>query len=467
MTTPRLAGPQPRDPLLTWVHRTLREDRDLSPRTTEELTQAYDEGRLLVFERDGEPVGWVLRVPLGPEVQELAGAYVRPESRGGVVDVVLGALLDAAPVTVCATSNRRLAAHLRKVWGFRPCPPGRLLRLTGGRILADRLRPGRLRYARGYLRAAVPTLLYRDRRWRPCPACRATGPMSRLHARDIAFGSGVPAVYRRCPDCGHLARAGDVDLPEPHAPFVERVMDHRAVRDLVYAPRLRWLARHAAITGRTRLLDVGCGTGGFLDLARRRRGARVAGVELDAALAARAAARGLEVTAGDFADVPAGDFDVVTMFQVLEHLPDPRAALVRAFGLLRPGGVLCVEVPVADCVARRLFGRYWFPLLPPYHRHICTRRSLRALAPPGAREVAATPVYLPGEYLVSATLPMAPLLPHPHQRRRLSLPRQAVGGVLAAVAAGVALPLEIVSGAAHRVLPTAGHWRVLWRKEEV
>lgn len=467
MTAPRIAGPQPAGPLLDWVHRTLREDHALSPRTAVELAQAYDEGRLLVIERDGVPAGWALRIPHGPDVQEIAGAYVRPDLRGGVVEVLLREVLGYAPITFCVTSSSRLARHLSTVWGFRPCPPGRIVRLTGGRVLADRMRPGRLRYAQGYLRAAFPRLLYRDRRWVACPGCGTTGPASELNARDIAFGSGVPAVYRRCAACGHLARTGEIDLPEPNLPFVERVMDHRAVRDLVYAPRLRWLARHAPITPRTRLVDVGCGTGGFLDLARRRHGARCSGVELDPALAARAGRRGLDVTTGDFGHGPQGEFDVVTMFQVLEHLPDPRAALSRAFSLLRPGGVLCVEVPIADCLARPIFGPYWFPLLPPYHRHICTRRSLRAMAPPEAREVAAGPVYLPGEYLVSATLPVAPLLPHPHQRRRPALPAQATGGVLALLAAGAMVPLEVFSGVAHRVLPTAGHWRVLWRKEEV
>ncbi|MEV6303131.1 class I SAM-dependent methyltransferase [Actinoplanes sp. NPDC051861] len=465
MTAPRIAGPQPRGPLLDWVHRTLREDRALSPRTAGELARAYDEGRLLVIERHGVPAGWVLRIPHGPSVQEIAGAYARPESRGGIVEVVLREVLDAAPVTFCATGEPGLARHLSTVWGFRRCSPGRLIRLTGGRVLADRLRPGRLRYARGYLRSAPPRLLYRDRRWPVCPACRVAGPASVLNARDIAFGSGVPAVYRRCTSCGHLARTGEMDLPEPNLPFVESVMDHPVVRDLVYAPRLRWLSRHVAITGRTRLLDVGCGTGGFLDLVSRRHGARCTGVELDSTLAASASRRGLDVTAGDFGHLPPREFDIVTMFQVLEHLPDPRAALRHAFGLLRPGGVLCVEIPIADCVARRLFGRYWFPLLPPYHRHICSRRSLAALAPPEAREVAAGPVYLPGEYLVSATLPVAALLPHPHQRHRPSPTAQTAGGVLAVCAAAAVLPLEVLSGVAHRVLPMAGHWRVLWRKE--
>lgn len=464
----RMAGPLPRGPLLDWVHRTLREDPALSPRTLGELGRAYDEGRLLVLERDGVPAGWALRVSHGPLVQELAGVYVRPELRGGAVRVLMDEILDAVPVIVCATGSPRLAAHLEQVWGFRSCPPGRLVRLTGGRILADRLRPGRLRYARGYLRSRPPRLLYRDRRWRPCPACAAAGPASRLDARDVAFGSGLPASYLRCAACGHLARTGAADLPEPNLPFVAGVMDHGAVRDLVYAPRLRWLHRHAPLTPGTRLLDVGCGTGGFLDLARRRHGVDCAGVELDPVLAARAADRGLRVATADFTEHPEETFDVVTMFQVLEHLPDPEAALARAFGLLRPGGALCVEVPVADCLARRLFGRYWFPLLPPYHRHLCTRRSLRLLAAraaPGSREAAATSVYLPGEYLVSAVLPVAPLLPHPHQRRVLPRPWQAVGGLLALAAAGAALPLEVASGAAHRVLPTSGHWRVLFRKE--
>ncbi len=93
-----------------------------------------------------------------------------------------------------------------------------------------------------------------------------------------------------------------------------------------------------------RLLDVGCATGIFLDLARGA-GWDVAGVELSERHAAYARDDfGLEVWQGDFlaAPFPPGSFAAVTMWDFLEHVLDPPAVLAQARRLLAPGGVLMV-----------------------------------------------------------------------------------------------------------------------------
>lgn len=115
----------------------------------------------------------------------------------------------------------------------------------------------------------------------------------------------------------------------------------------------RALADLAALVPRTdaaapaphgRLLDVGCATGIFLDLARAA-GWDVAGVEISERHAAYARDTfGLAVWQGDFlaAPFPAGSFQAVTMWDFLEHVLDPRAVLDQARRLLAPGGVLVV-----------------------------------------------------------------------------------------------------------------------------
>lgn len=99
----------------------------------------------------------------------------------------------------------------------------------------------------------------------------------------------------------------------------------------------------AATAGRC-LLDVGCGTGVFLDLAREA-GWEVMGVELSTRHAAHARTTfGLDVWRGDFLAAPfaPGSFAVVTMWDFLEHVLDPRAVLAQAWRLLVPGGLLLV-----------------------------------------------------------------------------------------------------------------------------
>lgn len=112
-----------------------------------------------------------------------------------------------------------------------------------------------------------------------------------------------------------------------------------------------------------RLLDVGCGYGFFL-AEMQRRGWEVEGLELSkgaAELARRrtgAPVRSLSVEAAEF---PAA-FDVVTLFYVIEHLPDPISVLRKIRGVLRPGGVLLLRYPntaplirlVGPRLARRL-----------------------------------------------------------------------------------------------------------------
>jgi len=103
--------------------------------------------------------------------------------------------------------------------------------------------------------------------------------------------------------------------------------------------------------GGGRLLDVGCGPGVFLDLARRA-GWTVAGVEFSQRHVARARARfGLEVQQGDFLTVPfaPASFQAITMWDFLEHVLDPRATLGQARRLLAPGGALLVFT--IDCTS--------------------------------------------------------------------------------------------------------------------
>ena len=98
------------------------------------------------------------------------------------------------------------------------------------------------------------------------------------------------------------------------------------------------------------VLDIGCGAGGFAGQLKNRNGdVEVWGIELDAAVAARAGETVDRVLVGDALEVvaglPAAQFDCVVMNDVLEHLQDP-AALLRALRpALKPGAVLVASIP--------------------------------------------------------------------------------------------------------------------------
>lgn len=130
--------------------------------------------------------------------------------------------------------------------------------------------------------------------------------------------------------------------------------------------------------GKGRVLDVGFGSGAFLDEARLL-GWDAVGVDIDPKTVANARARGLNVFAKslDHLDFDEESFDVITISHVLEHVHDPVALLRTCFRLLKPGGMLWIETPNIDSVGHARFGRHWRGLEPPRHLVIFGLRALR------------------------------------------------------------------------------------------
>ncbi|MEK7657178.1 MAG: class I SAM-dependent methyltransferase [Elusimicrobiota bacterium] len=129
------------------------------------------------------------------------------------------------------------------------------------------------------------------------------------------------------------------------------------------------------------LLDVGCGAGTFL-LQARERGWKVSGLDFNAEHIRSAKAAGLEdVVAQDYRDyfkARAASYDAATLFDVLEHVPEPADMLERLRGVLKPGGRLALTLPDGE---RPL---PWAGLreewdYPPYHYTRWTEASLRSV----------------------------------------------------------------------------------------
>ena len=117
------------------------------------------------------------------------------------------------------------------------------------------------------------------------------------------------------------------------------------------------------------VLDIGCGDASFLALAKTV-AEKVTGVEPDKQWKARHKALGLDV-APSLPDLPAGAvFDTVSMFHVLEHIPDPLPFLGQVKRILAPGGRMIIEVPNAQDALLSLYANtafseftYWSPHL--------------------------------------------------------------------------------------------------------
>lgn len=243
-----------------------------------------------------------------------------------------------------------------------------------------------------------------------CPICRASDTAEYAAAADHFFAI-APGRFRlvRCRACGcifqhpmpsaaELARYyADGYWWSPPAPragepqlLVAR-LEH-AYRALVARDHVRFVERCARrdATGRA-LLDIGCGEGLFLHLARRR-GFEAHGMDPSARAVELARARyGLDVRRGAIgSDLWEGrPFDFVTMFHVLEHVPDPRAALAYAGAHLRPGGSLILQVPNVRSLQARYFGARWYGLDVPRHVINYSPEALRIVLRDSGFEIAA------------------------------------------------------------------------------
>lgn len=107
-----------------------------------------------------------------------------------------------------------------------------------------------------------------------------------------------------------------------------------------------------------RLLDIGCAGGVFLDEARNR-GFDVFGIELNSSIAAYARSTyHVEVLATRLEDVGANQwshhFDVVTLLDCLEHVPQPLAAMKKIAQWLRPGGFVFIRGPLSNSPVARI-----------------------------------------------------------------------------------------------------------------
>jgi SAM-dependent methyltransferase len=183
---------------------------------------------------------------------------------------------------------------------------------------------------------------------------------------------------KRCRDCG----LGVLD-PRPSPEELARLYDqaycdarfveggapgtpefHRRIR--LESHRIDFFRK---LKPKGKVLDIGCGYGYFL-AACRERGYGVHGLDFSEwAIDHARNLLGLPITISplDGADLPLAEFDVVTLWHSLEHMPDPRIAIERAATWLKPDGLLVIDVPNHAGTDAKKMGRIWNGWDLPYH----------------------------------------------------------------------------------------------------
>ncbi|MCW2362330.1 MULTISPECIES: class I SAM-dependent methyltransferase [Sphingobium] len=238
-----------------------------------------------------------------------------------------------------------------------------------------------------------------------CPLCGESGTQHYRDLRDPMFGAPGRWGLRICrnPHCG----SGWIDpMPTPQslATLYQSYHTHDQAPVIVapegaasHAPALRYRLlgllpwwKHHYQSGLNYfahrkpgvMLDVGCGSGGFLRSIVEA-GWSAVGIDFDEqAVAVASQVRGAQVFATDIFD-PRFDgkkFDGILLDNVIEHVPEPGRTIARCSELLAPGGRLVMITPNVDALGHRHFGEHWRGLETPRHLHLFTRRALRKLA---------------------------------------------------------------------------------------
>jgi 2-polyprenyl-3-methyl-5-hydroxy-6-metoxy-1,4-benzoquinol methylase len=242
---------------------------------------------------------------------------------------------------------------------------------------------------------------------------KRTHPIDELVAR---FGR-VPEellTRRACPTCGstgetleiekdhmRIVRCNACDLVYVNPTFdeahYEQVYASQAYQDIVRdlginsheyrvvrfgSERVRMMTEQLRVpNGRLpRYLDVGCSTG-FVVEAARDQGWEAIGIDLNPSAVEYGRARGLDLrtVALEDADFATGTFHAVSLFDVLEHLLDPRRTLRACADLLAPGGILFIYVPNFDSASRLLMGANAHFIWPTHHLNYYTPTTIRDL----------------------------------------------------------------------------------------
>lgn len=241
------------------------------------------------------------------------------------------------------------------------------------------------------------------------------------HPWRVAYGPGGKRyTLRRCASCGLVflypqpSSDGVVDYyshgkgttfhPLARAPQIRSLRDQVRTeidRQIYFSGRIpastsylvRGLGRIAAgyfrysrryqtpPAGVGRTLDIGCGDGKYLAWLRDVWGWEVHGVELSAAATRLAREElNLDIRIGTLEEArfPAEYFDLVTMWDALEHISSPTQELREVARVLKPGGTLRVVVPNIASWPARIFKGAWAPLLPPEHLFHFSTHTLRA-----------------------------------------------------------------------------------------
>ncbi len=201
---------------------------------------------------------------------------------------------------------------------------------------------------------------------------RTTTPTGR--PTEALYGRAGPLV--RCTACGLVRQDPPADAPYQDAEDPEYLVEEEGLR-VTFRRTLDRIEGYRTPPGR--FLDIGCGPGLLVEEAARR-GWQAVGIELSGWAVREAQQRKLDVRRQtlDDVDLEPGSVDAAALADVIEHVPQPLALMLRLFDLMSPGGVVFCATPDVSSVVARVLRRWWWSVLPG-HLLLFSKRTLERL----------------------------------------------------------------------------------------
>jgi SAM-dependent methyltransferase len=221
-----------------------------------------------------------------------------------------------------------------------------------------------------------------------CPVCGNSSSLLIFEGKDRLHNKQGVFSVNACKSCGLYYLNPHPDSIEINEYYPESYICYQtAVED--EPSRIRRLDRKYGLYKRYRqiirrvpkpgyILDIGCATGLFLN-SMKLKGWKVYGIEPSPLAAQYAQQRfGLDVVQDSFesAGLDNNIFDVVTLWDVFEHVSNPLQTIQKIWDVLKPGGLLVINLPNPESWDRYMFGKYWAGWDVPRHYQLFTRKLL-------------------------------------------------------------------------------------------
>ena len=218
-----------------------------------------------------------------------------------------------------------------------------------------------------------------------CNLCGSDHFKTLFSARDRLYGLEGRFQYVRCDDCGLVYMNPQVIpdcisniYPENYAPHLVHSSGADKGSGRPHLPKTIL----DTLTTDSNVLDVGCGNGDFLHQLQQHRPCRVSGLDISESASLLAKERyGIDVFCGDIISAPykKKSFDLISLRSVIEHVPDPKMAMEKAFTLCKPSGLVFIKTPNCDSFGAKLFKDKWYPVDCPRHLYLFSPSTITAL----------------------------------------------------------------------------------------